>query len=190
MTYQPPHQIPPEQALSSLVRSLHNGDFRRFFIEFPRLRFDGFYVAVITYLRRGESSQAWSTPTHLITFYRYLRFYPSGVVISLLSTDAPAAVVRSFNPLLRAKGLTIGRWKLRNDLVECWGLEDPNVSAASRRYSFRMELKLRSTARGKMNKLELLSLATENRMTEELEDVPTRPNKPFYFSKVRIYSHE
>ena len=40
------------------------------------------------------------------------------------------------------------------------------------------------------NKLDLLSLATERRSTLEVEDVPIRPTKPFYFSKVAVYAAE
>lgn len=49
----------------------------------PRLRFDGCYISVVTYLRRGESNSIYA-PTHLITFYRYLRFYASVRLLSAL----------------------------------------------------------------------------------------------------------
>jgi F-box protein 9 len=111
---------------------------------------DGVFIAVVTYLRRGESSNAWTSPTHLVTFYRYLRFYPTGLVLSLLTVDPPATVVKMLNPTLRVQGLTIGRWRLRGDEVECWGLEDPSVEENRRKYSFRMNCRLRSTARGRM----------------------------------------
>lgn len=47
----------------------------------PRLRFDGCYISVVTYLRRGEGA-TWYAPSHLITFYRYFRFYASVSVAS------------------------------------------------------------------------------------------------------------
>lgn len=40
------------------------------------------------------------------------------------------------------------------------------------------------------NKLEMLSLATENRATLDVEDVPIRPTKPFFFSKIAAYAGE
>ncbi|BGP15717.1 hypothetical protein JCM10213_006112 [Rhodosporidiobolus nylandii] len=187
-TYVPPQQIPREENAKQLVRQ-HGNDWRRFFIEHPRIRLDGCYISVVTYLRRGASESTYA-PTHLITFYRYLRFYHHGLVISLLTTDPPNSVVRRLNPSLRMKGLSFGRWRLRGDLCEVWGLEDPGVPEASRKYSFRMNLRFKSSARGRMNKLEMLSLATENRITLELEDVPIRPTKPFYHSKVAAYAGE
>ncbi|GAA6023572.1 hypothetical protein JCM10207_005718 [Rhodosporidiobolus poonsookiae] len=187
-TYVPPQQISREEDAAQLVRQ-HGNDWRRFFIEHPRIRLDGCYISVVTYLRRGETQSAYA-PTHLITFYRYLRFYHHGLVLSLLTTDPPKHVVRRLNPALRVKGLNVGRWRLRGETVELWGLEDPGVAEASRKYSFRMTCRFKSTARGRMNKLDMLSLATENRLTLEVEDVPIRPTKPFYFSKVAAYAGE
>ncbi|BGP24252.1 F-box domain-containing protein [Rhodotorula toruloides] len=187
-TYVPPQQISPEEEAMQLIKQ-HGNDWRRFYIEHPRCRLDGVYISVVTYLRRGETVSVYA-PTHLITFYRYLRFYHHGLAISLLTTDPPGQVVRRLNPTLRMSGLSFGRWRLRGDLVEVWGLEDPSVPEERRKYSLRMNCRFKSTARGRMNKLEMLSLATENRRTLELEDVPIRPSKPFFFSKVQSYALE
>ncbi|GAA6050268.1 hypothetical protein JCM3770_002762 [Rhodotorula araucariae] len=187
-TYVPPQQISREESAVQLVKE-HGTDWRRFYIEHPRIRLDGAYISVVTYLRRGETQSVYA-PTHLITFYRYLRFYHHGLALSLLSTDPPGQIVRKLNPTLRMKGLTFGRWRLRGEHVELWGLEDPGVDEDKRKYSFRMTCRLKSTARGRMNKLEMLSMATEHRRTLELEDLPIRPTKPFYFSKVQSYASE
>lgn len=40
------------------------------------------------------------------------------------------------------------------------------------------------------NKLVMVTLATEHRQTLEVEEVPIRPSKPFYFSKVAAYAGE
>ncbi|SCZ93763.1 BZ3500_MvSof-1268-A1-R1_Chr6-3g08869 [Microbotryum saponariae] len=174
--YVAPYQTREE---ANQIVAQHGTDWRRCFIEHPCIRFDGAFISVVTYLRRGENS-SWYSPTHLITFYRYLRFYPNGLVVSLLTVDPPAAVVRILNPALRVKGLTFGRWELRGDHVDLWELIDPSVEETSRKYSFRMELKLRSTNRGWMNKLDMISLATERRLSGEVEPVPIKPTKPYY----------
>lgn len=36
----------------------------------------------------------------------------------------------------------------------------------------------------------MISLATENKQTLEVEEVPIRPTKPFFFSKVAAYAGE
>ncbi|BGP55111.1 hypothetical protein JCM8202_004308 [Rhodotorula sphaerocarpa] len=187
-TFVPPHQISRDKDALQLVKE-HGSDWRRFYIEHPRLRLDGTYISVVTYLRRGEVQSIYA-PTHLITFYRYLRFYHHGLVLSLLTTDPPGTVVRRFNPTLRMAGLSFGRWRLRGNRIELWGLEDPSVPEERKKYSFRMSLDLKSTARGRMNKLVMVSLATEHRQTLEVEEVPIRPSKPFYFSKVAAYAGE
>lgn len=40
------------------------------------------------------------------------------------------------------------------------------------------------------NKLELKTLATENKATLELEPIPIKPTKPFFFSKVASYGQD
>lgn len=95
-----------------------------------------------------------------------------------------------------------------------WDLEDPAVAVDSRKYSFNMTCRLKSSARGRMyvpslsmqcqrlartaahrlelgrNKLDLISMSTQRRETLEIENLPLRPNKPYYFSKVAQYAHE
>lgn len=64
---------------------------------FPRIRFTGIYISTVNYTRAGAASSyqnvAWNSPIHIITYYRYLRFYPDGTVISLLSTVEPLDLV-------------------------------------------------------------------------------------------------
>ncbi|GAA5912848.1 SCF ubiquitin ligase complex subunit HRT3 [Sporobolomyces salmoneus] len=187
-TYVPAEQIARDESAAELVK-LHGNDWRRFYVEHPRIRLDGCFISVVTYLRRGEVVSIYA-PTHLITFYRYYRFYHHGLVISLLTTDPPNTIVRRLNPSLRMQGLTFGRWRLRGDLVEMWDLEDPAVPVDSRKYSFNMTCRLKSSARGRMNKLDLISMSTTRRDTLEIENLPLRPNKPYYFSKVAQYAHE
>ena len=127
----------PARTLTELARS-------------PRIRFDGCYIAVISYHRRGEDHASLYSPSHVVTFYRFLRFYASGLVQSLLTVEAPPSIVKRLNAHMRLKGLTFGRWRLRGETVELWGLEDPNIDEDKRRYSFRMTLRLRSTTRGRM----------------------------------------
>ncbi|EEQ31912.1 hypothetical protein McanMca71_007215 [Microsporum canis] len=67
------------------------------FQAFPRLRFTGVYLSTVNYMRPGANSAmqsvSWNSPIHIVTYYRYLRFYPDGTVLSLLSTTEPVEVV-------------------------------------------------------------------------------------------------
>lgn len=71
-------------------------DWRQVFHSHPRIRFTGVYISTVNYTRAGgaSASQAtWDTPVHIVTYYRYLRFFRDGTVISLLSTNEPIEVV-------------------------------------------------------------------------------------------------
>lgn len=62
----------------------------------PRIRFSGCYISTVNYIRPGASipSQiSFNTPVHIVTYYRYLRFFRDGTCISLLTTIEPIEVV-------------------------------------------------------------------------------------------------
>ncbi len=71
-------------------------DWREVFHSHPRIRFTGVYISTVNYTRAGDASASqatWNTPVHIVTYYRYLRFFRDGTVISLLSTNEPVEVV-------------------------------------------------------------------------------------------------
>jgi F-box protein 9 len=85
--YKPP-QIPPGLSLDEVADG-YGSDYRRLFVEHPRLRLDGVYIAVCHYMcvavltprsrhltppysRPGLSENAWVNISHLITYRRYL----------------------------------------------------------------------------------------------------------------------
>ncbi|KAK6536710.1 hypothetical protein TWF281_000930 [Arthrobotrys megalospora] len=93
----------------------YNSSYRLMFIERPRIRYNGIYISTCTYLRQGHqaaSSLALSTvPVHMVTYYRYLRFFPSGFAIHLLTPAEPSDVVHSitldnYNYLTATKSTT------------------------------------------------------------------------------------
>ena len=62
----------------------------------PAFRTDGIYISKITYLRQGYQESAICQPSHLVTYYRYLRFFNGPVnggglrfVTSYVSTESP-----------------------------------------------------------------------------------------------------
>lgn len=71
-------------------------DWREFFRSHPRIRFTGVYISTVNYTRAGgpsASQSSWNSQVHIVTYYRYLRFFRDGTVISLLSTNEPLEVV-------------------------------------------------------------------------------------------------
>ncbi|KAI3635458.1 hypothetical protein MIR68_006096 [Amoeboaphelidium protococcarum] len=71
--------------------------YRDLFLSTPRLRYDGVYISRCTYARQGLSEHTFSQPYHLVVYYRFLRFYPDGSVISLLSNREPQEVISMMN---------------------------------------------------------------------------------------------
>jgi F-box protein 9 len=72
-------------------------DWREVFHSYPRIRFTGVYISTVNYTRPGGASASqvmWNSPVHIVTYYRYLRFFRDGTVISLLTTNEPIEVVQ------------------------------------------------------------------------------------------------
>ncbi|MCJ1406044.1 hypothetical protein MMC19_000109 [Ptychographa xylographoides] len=97
---------PPNATLSPTDRTLPlppslplpatSPTYAHMFHHFPRLRFAGVYISTVNYVRPGASSPtsiSWNTPVHIVTYYRYLRFFRDGSCISLLTTSEPVEVV-------------------------------------------------------------------------------------------------
>jgi F-box protein 9 len=75
--------------------------WRDIFHEYPRIRFTGVYISTVNYTRPGGASataNTWSNPIHIVTYYRYLRFFRDGTCISLLTTNEPIEVVHHLTP--------------------------------------------------------------------------------------------
>ncbi|KAI9850338.1 MAG: hypothetical protein M1838_005843 [Thelocarpon superellum] len=65
----------------------------------PRVRFAGIYISTVNYIRPGASAPtqtSWTAPVHIVTYYRYLRFFRDGTVFMLTTTTEPSDVVHNF----------------------------------------------------------------------------------------------
>ncbi|XP_046688585.1 LOW QUALITY PROTEIN: F-box only protein 9-like, partial [Homalodisca vitripennis] len=67
--------------------------WREMFILRPRLHFNGCYISKTTYVRSGENSfqDQFYRPWHFVQYFRYLRFFPEGLVLMLTSTEEPTS---------------------------------------------------------------------------------------------------
>lgn len=181
----------------------------------PRIRFNGVYISTVNYVRTGQASTNQATwggsPIHIVTYYRYLRFYRDGSVISLLSTSEPSEVVHhitkellhlhrekshasSLPSVVMLKALK-GRWRLSSVL------DYPDVEPAEQesdlfvetegvgsKYIYRMDLSLRNAGKGaKNNKLVWRGFHSYNKLTDDLAEFGLKNDKPFFFSRVKSY---
>lgn len=205
-----------------LVRS-YGGSWKAMFRSRPRIRFGGAYISTVNYWRPGQSGPnqyTWGSPMHIVTYYRYLRFFRDGTLISLLTTLAPAEVIPHFtreNAHLKAKGGAThlpssavagtfkGRWKLGcswdcsadsgSDMEKDMAVEAEEAEAnifieteGVGKYTFEMELAMRSAGRVKRNnKLVWKSFCSYNPLTDDRGEFSLKNDKPFYFSRVASY---
>jgi F-box protein 9 len=188
----------------------YNNSWREMFHLRPRLRYNGIYISTCNYHRSGGHSGAslsWNTPVHIVTYYRYLRFYPDGSLLSLLTTSEPAEVVYGLSkPSLTpahlgglgagamlewAPHVARGRWRVDADGRVDVETEAPNLP----RYLFRMQLRIknvratRNSVRGAV-KLQWEGFWSWNKLTDDLAVFEGRNDKPFFFSRVGAVEKE
>lgn len=85
-----------EQTTLALLPLFYASSWKNMWRTRPRIRFNGAYIATANYIRSGLANVnyiSWNSPVHIVTYYRYLRFFRDGTVISLLTTTEPADVV-------------------------------------------------------------------------------------------------
>ncbi|RDA93270.1 hypothetical protein CP533_6478 [Ophiocordyceps camponoti-saundersi (nom. inval.)] len=174
----------------------------------PRIRFNGCYISTVNYVRPGHHSAsaapaAWagSSPVHIVTYYRYLRFFRDGSLISLLTTVHPADIVHQLtldqlrlhrhadhshsthSPMRLALR---GRWHLVPDDDETSLLVE--TEGVGPKYLYSMHLLLRRAGRAACNnKLVWKSFHSYNKLTDDWAEFGLKNDKPFIFSRVRSY---
>ncbi|OIW24029.1 F-box domain-containing protein [Coniochaeta ligniaria NRRL 30616] len=197
----------------SLVRDLYSSSWQRMFRLRPRVRFGGCYISTVNYMRSGQASAhatTWHSPVHIVTYYRYLRFYRDGTVISLLTTSEPAEVVHHLTkealvlhrggamahlPSLVMQFAYKGRWRLSSgrDYPDREGGEvEGDVFIETEgvgKYLYRLDLSLKSAGKQgpRNNKLVWRGCYSYNRLTDDWAEFGQKNYKPFFFSRVRSY---
>ncbi|KAJ6581588.1 hypothetical protein B0H19DRAFT_1115955 [Mycena capillaripes] len=199
LSYKPP-QVPSLESMIPVVTQ-YQSDYRRVYIEHPRVRLDGVYIAVCHYVRPGLSENSWVNISHLITYHRYLRFFPDGKVLSLLANEetSPAQVIHTLKPSLRKKGLFIGTWKLSGSVITISNLIDasgrypippvsnPGNNEQFARYAFSMVLSVRSRPLGRWNKLDLTAYHSVDLENGNTTPLGLRNERAFWFSRVKSF---
>ncbi|OAA40624.1 F-box domain containing protein [Metarhizium rileyi] len=186
----------------------------------PRIRFNGCYISTVNYVRTGQASTNQATwggaPIHIVTYYRYLRFFRDGTLISLLTTLEPALVVHhldrhllhlhrdsahAYLPSVVMQRAYKGRWRLSlgeeghvhpgpgGDHDQ---LQDGDVTIETEgvdpKYMFRMDLSLRTAGKAaRNNKIVWRGFFSYNKLTDDWAEFTLKHDKAFFFSRVRSY---
>lgn len=197
--------------------------YRAMFRNRPRVRYNGIYISTCNYIRPGafhasSSSTGGTAPVHIVTYYRYLRFYPDGTCLSLLSTCKPQDVVyhlqkpspSSSNAVTSTTSIQTpshswssrtlrGRWRLcPSDSGE---IDVDTESTSGEKYLFRMQLavapRVATTATrppgppaAKPHKLAWRAFWCWNRLTDDLAQFSLKNDKPFFWSRVARLDRE
>ena len=214
--------MPEERAIAfsalteQLLHTTYASSWRQMFRSRPRIRFNGCYISTANYTRPGATSTntlTWGTPVHVVTYYRYLRFFRDGTVISLLTTSEPADVVHHLIkdnlgqekgtsnalPSSVMKGALSGRWRLSgpasstklphsNSEPEAEGDLHIETEGVVPRLTYHLHLALAHAGKGaRNNKLAWKGFWSYNRLTDDWGEFGLRNDRAFYWSRVRSY---
>jgi F-box protein 9 len=204
----------------SLVADAVYPDWKHMFRSRPRVRFNGCYISTVNYVRTGQASTnqlTWGgAPIHIVTYYRYLRFFRDGTAISLLTTTEPTDVVHQLTrenlelhrrrgagqhalthlPSVVMQNALRGRWRLSSalDHPDATSLRDQEgdlfveTEGVDPKYMYRMHLTLRSAGKlGRNNKAAWRSFHSYNKLTDDWAEFGLKNDKAFFFSRVKSY---
>lgn len=194
--------------------------YRHLFKHRPRIRFNGCYISTVNYPRpggpsSGQSHNTWSSPVLIVTYYRYLRFFRDGSVVSLLTVAEPQDVVHHLTkenvhkkdypsglPGACMKDALRGRWRLSgpdatfapaqglNADGEAEGDLHIETEGVVSRYDYCMHLGFGSAGRGaKNNKLAWKGYWSYNKLTDDWSEFGMRNYRAYYWSRVKSYGN-
>ncbi|KAH8682156.1 hypothetical protein BX600DRAFT_505770 [Xylariales sp. PMI_506] len=189
--------------------------FQRMFRQRPRLRFNGCYISTVNYIRTGHSSGnhiTWNSPVHIVTYYRYLRFFRDGTAISLTTTFEPIDVIHHLTkaavvqhekdaaPHLPSSMMSKahkGRWRLTSSMdnpevpiTDAEGDLFVETEGVGPKYMYRMELSLKNSGKAKNNKLNWKGFWCYNKLTDDWAEFGLKNDKAFHFSRVKSYGFD
>ena len=211
---------PPSLTNDPLALSIVYPSYRRMLQTRPRLRFNGCYISTVNYIRPGGNTptqSTWNCPVHIVTYYRYLRFFRGGTCASLLTTTEPSDVVHYLTkdnvhshhagglPSSVMNSCLRGRWKLSGNLHDPTSdgadeegivhieTEGADVGQPHPKYLYKMILSLKSVNRAagaaKNNKLAWMGYWSYNKLTDDWAEFGLRNDKAFFWSRVKSYGN-
>ena len=165
----------------------HN--FRRMFMERPRLRYTGLYLAQTQYLRLGESETSLLRPMHVVKYWRYLRFYSDGFMLMLTSTNCPKKVFMKDQFKYGARNVLVGKFVMVEERV----VAHCKVGQMWYEYVFKLPSS-KSEAQvqgGEKASLSMVFMGWKDRLEALSRKLPIHGGKDvFKFQKMRSYERE
>lgn len=171
--------------LTILEEALWGSNHEKMLQDRPYVKFQGVYISIVNYLRHGsvaEGSSSLINPIHMITYYRYLRFYPNGQCLRLLTTEEPSHIVKRYTDKTPPHGSEICRW----DIGFADNFGHLTIRRSSEKYSFVEELQIKSQGSRRHHKLKWLNSTVLDK-EGNISECSLRNEKPFFFSRVKSY---
>ncbi|KAJ3185088.1 hypothetical protein HDU87_002654 [Geranomyces variabilis] len=188
---------PPPLPPLSLELPLYNNSWAEMWRLRPRIRRDGVFISRINYVRQGQAIESYYAPVHLVSYFRYVRFFtddepnnnsitniPVHRVAFWTTTLEPAAAVKLLGAKdFRQKGLMLGTYELDGRRVNL------DLTAHDHRgggVRFCAELDVVQSRKGRMNKL-VWAGYWQQKANGQRSDIPLATLRPFMFSKVNSF---
>jgi len=158
---------------------LFGRNWRYMYLKRPRVRNDGIYISKNQYLRQGSTQGSYYQPVHEVVYYRYLRFFEDGRVVSALSAEPPKQVLMYLRPVnanSAAKNkVQAGTYMVDGEMVSVW-------IQMSEVYTSVLQLGLSSTALGRNDRLAVVRYSCRGGLEET--DYNNLDVKRFHFAKL------
>lgn len=190
----------------------HCVSWRQMFIESARLSFNGCYIGKTTYIRSGENSfqDQFYRPWHIVAYYRYLRFFPDGMVLMLTSPDAPPVCVGQLkHRTYKNPTILSGHYRLKDDKVTMIVYRNENsksnfgyrrnkkrdVIQDNHQETFHLELQIQDYKKQRHIRLAWTGYSVYTRYKNGVEntchfDIIGNRFPPLWFSRVKSYTAE
>ncbi|KAK3921549.1 F-box only protein 9 [Frankliniella fusca] len=188
--------------------------WRQMYIQRPHIYFHGCYISKTTYIRHGENSfqDQFYRPWHLVEYFRYLRFFPEGLVLMLTTPEDPPVSLKELkhrNP--RNSTVLRGHYRLHDDHVTIVLKREPEKGSGTNNkirnkrrgdalwnepseQTFHLELQIGSHRSHRHVQLHWqgYSVITHRGATESSTsfDLISGRFPPFHFSRVKSYTAE
>ncbi|CAH3929069.1 unnamed protein product [Pieris brassicae] len=184
--------------------------WRQMYIERPRLNLHGCYISKTTYLRHGENSfqDQFYRPWYFIDYFRYLRFFPEGLVLMWTTPDEPINCVShlKYRNARQSQGIMSGHYRLVENKViivikkssaEKKAPQSSNTRFRARRKEsheqeqiYHIELELRNVRSHRNWSLVWKHYAVSTRGQWSNFELGSKKFPSFMFSRVRNYTAE
>lgn len=187
-------QIYPHQVYSETTRELNNisknqdlmvkaWDFNwsEMLHDRPFIKYHGLYISKVSYISECARDYTFYAPVKLVTYFRYLRFYPDGTAFKVTTTDEPSLVVPTFH--------RENHHDIKSSLLTNWYIEMDGQVILTRKtadYEFVEELKVIHLGYRKFHRLQWIKSFYTDKDGEQRQ-FKMKKEKPFNFSSVRSY---